>query len=72
MPQLWVVAGPNGTGKSTLTGRYLVGRLPIVNPDTIAQKLDPANPTRARVRVRAGREAIRRQEALLTQAWTSP
>ena len=67
MPQLWVMAGPNGAGKSTLTSRYLAGRLPIVNPDTIAQELDPANPTQVRIRVRAGREAIRRQEVLLTQ-----
>lgn len=67
MPQLWVVAGPNGAGKSTLTRRYLAGRLPIVNPDNIAQALDPTNPTRVRIRVRAGREAIRWQEALLTQ-----
>jgi predicted ABC-type ATPase len=67
MPQLWVIAGPNGAGKSTLTRRYLAGRLPIVNPDDIAQELDPIDPTRVRIRVRAGREAIRRQEALLTQ-----
>jgi predicted ABC-type ATPase len=67
MPQLWVVAGPNGAGKSTLTRRYLAGRLPIVNPDDIAQELDPTNPIRVRIRVRAGREAIRRQEAWLTQ-----
>src|SRR5712691_6884224 len=67
MPQLWVVSGPNGAGKSTLTRRYLAGRLPIVNPDVIAQELDPADPTRARVRLQAGREAIQRQEAFLTQ-----
>jgi len=67
MPQLWVVAGPNGAGKSTLTRRYLAGRLPIVNPDVIAQELDPADPTRTRLRLQAGREAIHRQEAFLTQ-----
>src|SRR5262245_37601654 len=67
MPQLWVVAGPNGAGKSTLTRRYLEGRLPIVNPDVIAQRLDPVNPPRARVRLQAGRETIHRQEAFLTQ-----
>jgi predicted ABC-type ATPase len=38
-----------------------------VNPDTIAQELDPANPARVRSCVQAGREAIRWQEALLTQ-----
>ena len=67
MPQLWVVAGPNGAGKSALTSRYLAGRLPIVNPDVIAQELDPADPTRIRVPLQAGREALRRQEVLLTQ-----
>ena len=41
MPQLWVVAGPNGAGKSTLTRQYLETRLQIVNPDVIAQALDP-------------------------------
>ena len=46
MPQLWVVAGPNGAGKSTLTRRYLAGRLPIVNPDDIAQALDLSNELR--------------------------
>ena len=44
MPQLWVVAGPNGTGKSTLANKYLAGRLPIVNPDVIAQALAPTDP----------------------------
>ena len=64
MPQLWVVAGSNGAGKSTLTRRYLVGRLPIVDPDAIARELDPTDSTRIRVRVQAGREAIHQQEAL--------
>lgn len=67
MPQLWVIAGPNGAGKSTLTARYLQGRLPIVNPDVIARELDPNDPDGTRVRVLAGREAIRRQEALLVE-----
>ena len=66
MPQLWVVAGPNGAGKSTLTRRYLMGRLPIVDPDAIARELDSTEPTRLRVRMQAGREAIHQQEALLT------
>lgn len=65
MPQLWVVAGPNGAGKSTLTAKYLQGRLEIVNPDVIARHLDPSDPNGTRVRVQAGREAIRRQEILL-------
>lgn len=38
-PQIWVVAGPNGAGKTTLTSRWVANRLPIVNPDEIAQRL---------------------------------
>jgi predicted ABC-type ATPase len=67
MPQLWVVAGPNGAGKSTLANKYLAGRLPIVNPDVIAQVLAPTDPHGTQVRVQAGREAIRRQEDMLAQ-----
>jgi predicted ABC-type ATPase len=37
--QLWVFAGPNGTGKSTLAAKHLRERLPIVNPDVIAVEL---------------------------------
>jgi predicted ABC-type ATPase len=65
MPQLWVIAGPNGAGKSTLTAKYLEGRLEIINPDLIARELDPSDPNGTRVRLQAGREAIRRQEACL-------
>jgi predicted ABC-type ATPase len=67
MPQLWIVAGPNGAGKSTLANKYLAGRLPIVNPDVIANALDPTDPHGTQVRVQAGREAVRRQESLLAQ-----
>ena len=62
MPQLWILAGPNGAGKSTLANKYLAGRLPIVNPDVIAQALAPTDPHGTQVRVQAGREAVRRQE----------
>ena len=38
-PQLWVIAGPNGAGKTTLTTGWIAERIPIVNPDEIAQRL---------------------------------
>lgn len=60
-----MIAGPNGSGKSTLTQRYLVGRLQIVNPDVIAHALDQTESSLRKTRLRAGREAIRRQETLL-------
>lgn len=61
MYQFWVIAGPNGAGKSTLTRRHLAGRLPIINPDDIAQRLNPANPDAPDVAMRAGREALQLQ-----------
>jgi hypothetical protein len=33
----WVFAGPNGAGKSTLAAQRVRGRLPVANPDEIAQ-----------------------------------
>lgn len=41
MPQLWVVAGPNGAGKSTLVSRRVAQRIPFVNPDDIARRIQP-------------------------------
>lgn len=65
-PQLWVFAAPNGAGKSTIVDRYVLGRLPVVNPDTIARGLDPALvlPTRA---MRAGRLALVERAGLLAE-----
>jgi predicted ABC-type ATPase len=31
-----VIAGPNGSGKTTFTNKYLSGRLEVINPDEIA------------------------------------
>jgi predicted ABC-type ATPase len=56
--QIWVVAGPNGSGKTTFTRRFLAGKLPVVNPDDIAERESVRS-------VSAGRLAIRRQQALL-------
>lgn len=39
MPQLWIIAGPNGAGKTTLVSRRVAQRIPVVNPDTIAESL---------------------------------
>jgi predicted ABC-type ATPase len=38
-PQLWIVAGPNGAGKTTLARRRIADRIPIINPDDIAERL---------------------------------
>lgn len=63
MPQLWVVAGPNGAGKTTLVTRRLAHRLPVINPDVIAQEL-PLIDGRLDER-QAGALALQRRAALL-------
>jgi predicted ABC-type ATPase len=65
MHQLWIVAGPNGSGKTSLTRRHLADRLPIVNPDEIARTLNPTNPEAPEISLRAGREALTQRRRLI-------
>lgn len=44
-PQLWVLAGGNGAGKSTFHAEFLKDRdLPFLNADNIARQLNPGDP----------------------------
>lgn len=65
--QIWIIAGPNGSGKTTLTERYMEGKLPVINPDTIARNLNPQNPNDPKITVQAGRLALKQQRDMLTQ-----
>lgn len=66
-PQLWVFAGPNGAGKTTLVERFgIAGRMPIVNPDTIAAVLRQSRPSDAPVALEAGRDAVAHRRSLIT------
>lgn len=65
-PQLWVVAGPNGAGKTTLVTMRIERRIPVVNPDTIAQELPRVNG--GLDERRAGELALERRSALLDQS----
>ena len=58
MPTLYVVASPNGCGKSTLTRTVWRGDFEIIDPDEIARHL-PGRPGQA------AREAVRRRRAAL-------
>lgn len=59
MPTLTVIAGPNGSGKSTLTQSVeFAGRDRLLDPDAIARRLNPLNPSAAAIA--AGREVLRR------------
>ena len=67
-PQIWIVAGPNGAGKTSLTTARLAGKIPIVNPDVIAQEL-PRISGRLDER-RAGQAAINEREGLISAGET--
>ena len=61
---LYILAGANGSGKSTISKVLLPGEgIVYINPDDIAREINPADPVAARIE--AGCEAIRRIDALL-------
>jgi predicted ABC-type ATPase len=65
-PQLWVFAGPNGAGKTTLLEGFHVGdRIPVVNPDTIARRLDPGRQSEPAIMLKAGRMAASERRKLV-------
>lgn len=68
---LWIIAGPNGSGKTTLVNFYqtkLKRDLLFVNPDDIAKQIDPSYDGRDTSLIqKAGKLAIERQNALLTE-----
>lgn len=57
MPTLFVVAGPNGCGKSTLTRTTWFGGVEVIDPDAIARDMASGSPGEA------GREAVRLRRA---------
>ena len=67
MPELYIIAGANGAGKSTIS-RSLVQQvdIPIIDPDAIARSLDPIDPLR--VAVQAGKAAIDRAHKYIETA----
>jgi predicted ABC-type ATPase len=67
-PTLYIIAGPNGVGKTTFADRFLpeeARQLEFVNPDLIARGLSPYAPEA--VSVEAGKIALRRIRDLIAQ-----
>lgn len=59
-PQLWLLAGGNGAGKSTFYRLFLKRRgLPFINADLIARDLDPDTPEASSYRASLIAEKIR-------------
>ncbi|HEV2393649.1 MAG TPA: AAA family ATPase [Verrucomicrobiae bacterium] len=68
MPILYIIAGPNGVGKTTFADRYLpdeAKQLEFVNVDLIARGLSPYDPDS--VAIEAGKIALRRIRELIEQ-----
>jgi predicted ABC-type ATPase len=67
MPTLYIIAGPNGVGKTTFADRYLpdeAKQLEFVNADLIARGLSPYDPEA--VAMEAGRIAVTRIRELIS------
>lgn len=68
MPTLYIIAGPNGVGKTTFADKYLpdeAKQLEFVNADLIARGLSPYDPDA--VSIEAGKIALRRIRELINQ-----
>ena len=68
MPTLYIIAGPNGVGKTTFADSYLpdeVRQLEFVNADLIARGLSPYDPDS--VSIEAGKIALRRIRELISR-----
>lgn len=64
MPTLFVIAGPNGCGKSTLTRTTWFRGVEVIDPDAIARGMATAAPGQA------AREAVRRRQAAVAAGRT--
>jgi len=56
--QLWIIAGINGSGKTSFTNKYLRGKIAIINPDEIAIEKNISS-------IQAGKIAIRERKNLI-------
>ncbi len=68
--QLWVIAGANGSGKSTIVAKYksyFKNQLPVINPDDIAKEIEPNNPTHPSpaTQFKSGKQAVTMQNNML-------
>ena len=65
-PKLYILAGANGSGKSTISKVLLPAEgIVYINPDDIASELNQENPVAAQIQ--AGKETLKRIDALLNR-----
>lgn len=66
MPVVYIIAGANGSGKSTFSKSLATRDIPILDPDAIARTIDPVTPEK--VAIRAGRETLDRVDKYIAQS----
>ena len=64
LPQVTIIAGPNGSGKTTFALKYLsIAYQPFLNADEIAKEISPDDVSK--VQLKAGKEYFRRLHQLI-------
>ena len=64
--QLYILAGANGSGKSTIAREFLPSEgIVYVNPDDIAGELNPSCPEQSKID--AGKETLRRVDRFIDE-----
>jgi predicted ABC-type ATPase len=66
MPAVYVIAGANGSGKSTFSQSLANRDIPILDPDAIARTIDPEFPEQAAIA--AGKETLDRIKKYINQS----
>jgi predicted ABC-type ATPase len=76
MPELFVFAGCNGAGKSSLIDGLQLDFGKLINPDLFAREINPSNPRKAdltagKMAVRAIRECLDARESFAVESTLS-
>ncbi len=67
MPEIYVIAGANGSGKSTISKSLVIQiDIPIIDPDAIAREINPIDP--AQSAMQAGKAAIIRAQKYISES----
>ena len=68
-PQLWLLVGGNGAGKSTFYGTSALRHLPFINADRIARRISPDAPQLAELEAARKAENLRQRYLTLGESF---
>jgi predicted ABC-type ATPase len=67
MPEVYIIAGANGSGKSTISKSIVTKiNIPIIDPDAIAREINPLDPKSEAIA--AGKTAINRAQKYINES----